>query len=315
MSTFLEAQFGFAAESTFGTRVAPSRFLPFLDESIELALDYYESKSYRAGRKTKALRRPGAQRVVGDINMELAPQGIALWLKHCLGAVATAGTGPYTHTLTPGGLVGLSMSAQIVKTDQTGTQRPFDYSGLKVQSWEIDAKVGEIATLKTTVYGIKEDTAQTVAVASYPTNLLPFTYVEGSLTIGGTATPVKSLTLKGDNGLLVDRHRITATTPAQSLEPQEANIRDYSGSLEADFTSLTAYQRYINQTQATLVITLAQASGHQIVITSTVEFSGNTPNAAGIGSEIPQLLPFVGVNATNDANVMTIAVTNADSAP
>lgn len=315
MATFLEAQLGFIGETTYGTRVAPTRFLPFLKESLGLEIDYIESKSYRAGRKTKQLRRPGGQRVAGDIEMELAPQGLGLWLKHCLGSVTSTGAGPYVHTFTPGGLVGLSMTVQIVRTDQTGIARPFDYSGLKVQSWEMGAQVGEIATLKTTLYGTTEDTGQSIASASYPANWLPFTFVEGSLTVGGTATPVKSFSLKGDNGLLVDRYRLQASGANKSLEPQEASVRDYSGTLEADFTSLTAYNRFVNQTAAALVITLAQASGHQLVITSNVEFDGTTPKAEGIGSEIAQSLPFVGVSATGDSNVMTIAVTNADSAP
>lgn len=314
-ATFLEAQLGFGVESTFGTRVVPTVFSPFLNETIDNVIDYMQSNSYRAGRKYPVLRRPGGTRVHGDINMELAPQGLQILLRQCLGTLVTTGAGPYLHTLTPGALVGQSLSAQIVRTDQNGTVRPFDYSGMKVTAWEIAAQVGQIATLKTSWYGVKEDTSQSVATATYPSNLLPFTFIEGSLTIGGTATPVKSLTYADDLGLMVDRYRISATTPSQSLEPVEAAIHKISGTLVADFTNLTAYQRFTNQTQATLAITFAQAGGHQLVITSTVEFDGQTPQASGIGNEIPQNLPFVGVNATSDANVVTLALTNSDATP
>lgn len=315
-STFMEAQIGFGVESTVGTRVAPTLFLPFRNETLENTIDYIQDPSYRAGRKYPSSRRPVAQRTKGNILMSLAPQGLQIILRQMLGNLVTTGAGPYVHTVTPGALVGQSLTVQKVLTFQGGTQQPFDYAGVKFTDWEIAANVGEIATLNLGCYGIKaEDTGQSIATATYPTNWLPFSCVEISLTIGGTATDVKSLSIKGDVGLLTERFRLSTTTPTQSREPIESAVHAVTGTLDADFTSLTAYNRFINQTQGNLVITLAQASGHQLVITSSVEFDGQTAQATGLGNELRQPLPFVGINATSDANVITMALTNADATP
>lgn len=310
-ATFLEAQFGFGVESTVGTRVAPTRFLPFLDESITQQIDYIESQSYRAGRKTKVVRRPGSIRALGDINMELAPQGLGLWLKQAFGTNVDAGSGPYTHTLTPGPLVGKSLSLQIARPDQDGTLNPFDYAGVKITKWEIDAEVGKLATMKSSVWGMElEDTGEDLATASYPSGLVPFSFIDGSLTIAGDDVPVKNVQLTGDLGLQVDRQRLSSGV---SKEPIESAIRQYGGTMMADFSGLDLYNRFINQTAAVLVVTFSNGAA-SLVITEHVEFDGTTPNASGMGNEIDQPLPFTAINATSDANVITAVLTNADSA-
>jgi len=312
MPSFLDAQFGCAAESTYGTRVTPTLFLPFLSEGVKFVQDYLQSKSYRTGRQFPQLQRPGLKRAQGPIKFEFAPQGLQLLTKHMLGSLNTTGAGPYVHTATPGALNGLSLTVQIVKTDRGGTSRPFDYKGVKITDWTIDAKVGEIATLELGTYGQAEDTSQTVATATYPSNWLPFTFVEGSLTLGAVSTPVAELSIKGDNGLGLDVGQLGS---GLVREPVTQQIRQITGTIDADFSDLVAYARYTGQTQVTLVATFAQASGHQCVITGTVEFLGDTPNAGGSGQEIRQPLNFTGINATSDANVITIATTNADATP
>jgi hypothetical protein len=315
MSTYLEAQFGFGVESTVGTRVAPTRFLPILSETLSHGIDTLESQSYRSGRKTKTVRRQGAQRVLGDVDMELSPQGLGLWLKQAFGNNVDSGANPYAHTLTPAGLVGKAVSIQVGRVDQGGTMRPFDYIGCKITKWTIDAEINKLATLKCSIWGMDEDTGQSLASATYPTGLAPFSFIDGSLTIGGTAVPVKSVQLTGDNGLMVDRQRIQSTNPGVAREAIETAIRNYGGQLTADFVDLTAYNRFVNQTQATLVTTFDNGAAAKLVITQTVEFDGTTPNASGMGNEIDQPLPFTAINATSDANVITAVLTNADATP
>lgn len=311
MSSYLEAQLGFAAESVYGTAVTPNRFLPFLSEGVKQEIEYIKSQSYRTGRKTDVSRRPGQYRATGPVEMELAPQGFALFQKQMFGASTTAGSGPYTHTATPGDLTGKSLTMQIGRTLSTGTMQPFLYAGCKILNWEISAAVGELATVKADIWGNKlEDTATALASASYPSGLLPFSFIDASLTIATVATPVKSLSLTGDNGLMVDRQRLGS---GESIEPIETGVRAYGGTMVADFSSLTAYNRFKNQTQATLVTTFASGAT-SLVITSTVEFDGETANATGMGNEMEQPLPFTCINATSDANVITSVLTNADSA-
>src|SRR4051812_46549580 len=104
LASGIGGQFGFAEEVTYGTFVAPARFLEINSASVKFERERIESQGIRAGRRVLHRWAPGVQRVAGDVEMEMAPQGFAQLWKHILGAVSTAGANPYTHTLTPGDL-------------------------------------------------------------------------------------------------------------------------------------------------------------------------------------------------------------------
>lgn len=314
LASGLAGQWGFVDESTYGTFVAPTRFLEFLSESVKLERERIESNGIRAGRRILHRWAPGVQRVTGDIEFELAPQGTALLWKHILGAVATSGAGPYTHTLTPGDLSGKSMTVQIGRPDIGGTVRPFSYLGCKVATAELSLEVNEFVLMTVGLYGAHEDTGQALATASYPSGLSPFVFTHGSISLAGSAFDVRSASLSIDNGLATDRHFIRATTPERPKEPLEADRRAITGTLTADFTDLTAYNRFVNGTEAALVFTLNAGASAQTTITLNVRFDGDTPEIGG-AELLEQSLPFKAVSATSDAAAITVVVINSDSAP
>jgi len=314
LASGLAGQWGFVDEVTYGTFVAPTRFLEFNSESVKLERERIESNGIRAGRRVLHRWAAGVQRVTGDIEFELAPQGTALLWKHILGGVSTTGAGPYTHTLTPGDLAGKSMTVQIGRPDIGGTVRSFSYLGCKVASAELSLEVNEFAMMTVSLYGAHEDTSQALATASYPTGLSPFVFTQGSLTLAASAFDVKSASLSIDNGLATDRHFIRATTPERPKEPLEADRRAITGTLTADFTDLTAYNRFVNGTEAALVFTLNAGAAAQTTITMNVRFDGETPDIGG-AELLEQSLPFKAVSSTSDAAAITVAVINSDSAP
>ena len=107
-------QFGFKSESTPGTAVTVDTFPPgFLNESVTAAPARIESQAIRAGRLLgSGAWKAGAVEPSGAVNLELWDDDLAALLKHCFGAVSTSGSGPYTHTYTPGDLTGDSFTAQ-----------------------------------------------------------------------------------------------------------------------------------------------------------------------------------------------------------
>lgn len=314
LASGLAGQWGFVDEVTYGTYVAPTRFLEFNSESLELHRERIESNGIRAGRRVLHRWAAGVQWVDGDVEFELAPQGTALLWKHILGGVVTSGAGPYTHTLTPGDLAGKSMTVQVGRPDIGGVVRPHSFLGCKVASAELSLAVNEFAMMTVGLYGAHEDTAQTLAVASYPGSYSPFVFTQGSISLAGSGFDVKEATLSIDNGLALNRHFIRATTPERPKEPLEANRRAITGSLTADFTDLTAYNRFVNGTEAALVFTLNAGASAITTITMNVRFDGKTPNVEG-DDLLEQSLPFKAVSATSDAAAITVVVTNADSAP
>lgn len=304
----ISAQLGYVSESVYGTGVTVTKFLPFVSEKLAQQIERIESKGLRAGRKTLAKWKPGSKKVGGSIKLELPTRDIATLLNHCFGGVATTGTGPYTHTLTPGDLTGKSFTTQIGRPDITGTVQPFTYTGCKVKSWELSAGVDELVMLDLDVVAQAESTATALAAASYNTNLDVFSFVGATLTLAGSEISVSKFSLKGDNGLLAERFRSNGST---TKEPLEADFRAYTGTLEADFESLTAYNRFVNGTEASLVIALANGAD-TLTITMNVRFDGETPDVEG-PTLVGQSLPFVALSSTSDAAAITAVLVNQDS--
>lgn len=314
LASGLGGQLGLSDEVTYGTFVAPSRWFEFTDADLNFERERIDSEGIRAGRRVLHRWAAGVQRVSGDIEMELAAQGFGILFKHIFGGVSTSGAGPYTHTFTPGDLTGKSMSVQIGFPDVGGTVRSMSYLGVKVEEAEISAAVNEYAKLSLSIYGNHEDTGQTLGTASYPATLSPFVFTHGSLSVAGSGFDVRSVSLTINNGLATDRHFIRTTTPERSKEPLEATLRDVTGTLEADFTDLTAYNRYVNGTEAAMVLTFNAGASAQLTITMNVRFDGETPTF-NRDDLLALSLPFKAVSATSDAAAITAVLINGDSAP
>ncbi len=302
-----DGQIGFVSEVTPGTAVTVTKFLPFVTEGIKQNIEYLDSRTLTA-RHTLNATKSGTQGVEGPVVTELANTTLATLLKHMFGTIATTGAGPYTHTASPGPLTGKAMTVQVGRPDLGGTVRPFTYAGMKVASWEITANTGEIAGLSLNLRGMTETTATALATASFDSSWAPFVFREASITLGGSASNnVRSVSLAGDNQV-PHRFRLGSGT---SKEPLQGGVRPYTGTVSADFESLTDYNRFVNGTQAALV--LAFNNGTQtFTITMNVQTVGETPT---IGSPelVEQPLPFRCLSSTNDATAITAVLVNSES--
>lgn len=314
LASGLAGQLGLGEESTYGTYIAPTRFLEFNNENLNYERERIESGGIRAGRRILHRWAQGVQRVQGRIVMEAAPQGNALLWKHILGAVSTAGTNPYTHTLTPGDLSGKSLTMQVGRPDIAGVVRSFSYLGCKIASAELACALNQWAMLTLNVYGAHEDTSQTLATASYPAGYTPFVFTQGSIQIAAAAYDVQEFSMTIDNGLAINRHFIRSTTPERPKEPLEAQRRAITGTITSDFIDLTAYNRFVNGTEAALVFTLNAGASAQLTATLNVRFDGETPDIGG-AELVGQSLPWKAVSGTSDAAAITVAIVNADTTP
>lgn len=303
-------QFGYVKETTVGTAVTVDTFLPVNSAAIKNDISRLDSQGIRAGRAVTWAWKPGQQAVTGTVEMELWNADIAQLFKQMFGTVSTATNGSqwdYTYTPVAGSLTGKSMTVQIGDPDSGGTVRPFTYAGCKVGQWTISSEVDQIATLSLDIVGMTETNGVAVASASYDSALEPFVFSEASLTIGGSAVnTVKSLEIVGDNNLS-NRFRLGSATSREYLEN---GMRNYTGTVTTDFESLTAYDRFVNGTEAALVATFDNGT-ESLVFTMNVRFDGETPELSGM-EMLEQSLPFKCVSATNDASAITAVLTNAD---
>lgn len=267
------AQLGVVNESTYGTAVTPTKFYEFADESLALDVQRIESEGLRTGSRAArsdrfVVNRKGA---AGDATIPVLSKGFGWWLKHMLGTVAT--TGPtdtaYTHTGTVGSLDGSFFTCQVGRPFLgSATVQPFTYKGCKIPEWELACDVDGLLEAKLSIDARDEDTSTGLASATFPANAEVLSFAGGALTIGGSSVPVSKFSVKGKNELRTDRHYLQGSTLKN--EPVENGLREYLFELEADFDSLTQYNRYVSATAAgALAQIVATFTGAILIGTTT----------------------------------------------
>lgn len=323
----LNSQMGVKAESVVGTAVTVDRFPEFGNESLKQDIERIEYMALRPTRRVLANHQwvPGRQSVSGEIELPVMNNGMALLFKHALGAVATSTPGGGTlsrdHKCTVGALDGLALTIQIGRTDTSGTTRAFTYAGCKITGWELGNDTQGQLMLKLSIDGMSETTATALATASYAAGLVPFSYTKGALTVGGSAIDVLDWSLAGENNLATERFFIRATTPGQKKEQLEGmGAREYTGTITADFESLTAYNRFVNGTEAAFTATytgaiIEGAISYTVTVSlPCIRFDGETPSVSG-PELLTQSLPFKVLDSGSADGPVVVTLRNTDTAP
>ena len=289
----LLSQVGYGAESTYGTRVVPARFLEFTEEDVSLELEQLDSAGLRAGQTVLRSDRQATIRMgaAGSITHEFARLGMGLLLLHALGAVAITTPAGATltrrHTYTPGSLVGKFLTTQIGRPDTGGVVRPFDYVGCKVATFEINQSVGEYLTYTHELDAQDELTNQTLAVASYPWPNAIFHWGQCAVTVGGSDIDDVEFSLSGDNGLKRDRRFLRGS--ALKKEPIRQAMTGCEGTASGEVASFANYTSFVaGGAILPIVATWTSAAlieaGFPFKLTITLaacRAKGNTPNVGG----------------------------------
>jgi len=280
----------------YGDAVTVTRFLEFIDESLKLDVQRIESAALRTG--TNVLRSDhwaaNKKGVAGDVNWEVDQTGYGLLFKHMFGTsnISTPTNGVLTrdHTYTFSDLYQTrSLTVQLGIPDTNGTVNPFTYKGCKIAAWELSNAVDGILMLKTTIDAQDEDQTIGLASASYPSNLVPLTFVGGMITnssLGNWA--VRNITVSADRGLKTDRYFARSSTLKK--EPINNAFMDLAVQVEAEMESTAAYNLYVNGTLTTLTGTWVGAQIEAVTPTyfytvtltvPNVRFDGESPDVSG----------------------------------
>lgn len=290
ISSGLAAQIGFAEETTFGTFTTPTRFLEFNSESMEYAIERIESQGLRANNTVQRSDRwkPNTKGVSGDISLEVTSKGFGMLFENMLGTAGTPNNvsgSVYQHDFTLGDLQGKHLTIQVGKPDVGGTVRAFSYLGCKIAQWEMSCEVDGILMLNLTIDGQDETRTESLATASYPSSDELLVFTGGVVTIGGTTTHLRNISLSGDNGLATDRYFIRSSSLKK--EPLQSSFTELTGSMEMEFEDLTAYERFVNGTEAEVVATFSGTEietsyNYQVTVTlPAVRFDGGSPQVGG----------------------------------
>lgn len=317
------SQLGIAAETTFNTPVTVSRFYEFTSEALNFNKNVNVGMGLRAGGVL-----PRSQRRVvtttdasGEIVLDLPSRGLGLLLAQAMGtspSPTTVTTGVYSYAFTLGDVAGRSFTAQVGVPQYGGTVTPKTLSGCKISSFELGVDQAAIATGTFNIDAASLTTGVSLAVASFSnystTNL--FNFAQGAITVdGSTVANVRDFKVLVDNTLKVDRYNLgSAGTKAEQIIN---GFRKITGSLTAEFTDTTLFNKYLSDASTGLVLTftggtIANGATEKLVITlPAVKFDADTPKVPG-PEVIDLAMTFEAYDNGTDAP-MTITYQTADS--
>ncbi|MFI8531803.1 phage tail tube protein [Streptomyces aquilus] len=243
----LGAQLGIAAESSYGTFLAPTKFVEFTKESLALKKTTAQSAGIAAGRlMALSSRRVVTRREVsGSFDMEVSNKGMGLLLQTLMGTTVTpvqqGATAAYLQTHTLASVAGKSLTIQKGVPLTSGTVTDKTFIGCKITSGEFSCGVGEMLTGTFEIDGKDCDESQTLAAASY-SNMSPFHFGQMALKTGtfGAETAldgIRKVNCKIERPQDVDR--FYANQVALKKEPIENDQVKITGSLETDYVATT----------------------------------------------------------------------------
>ena len=286
----INAQFGGLKESVYGTPVTVTKFVEMVDESIQLNLDRIESKSLRSGSRVQRSTRWIANKMgaSGDVTFEVQTKGMG-WLFELAfgqGAVTTPGGGTLTRDQTfklsdtpP------SATLQVGRPKVDNTVQAFTYSGCMCTNWELACDVDGLLMFTLGIDAQDESTATALATASYPTSITLLSYLGGQIQLGGVNYDVKKFSVKGDNGLALDRRFIRNS--GLKKQPIPADFTEIDVEFTVEFADLVAYNLF---TAGTLGTFSAAFTGPLIETTLSygatftapiIRIDGATPTVSG----------------------------------
>jgi hypothetical protein len=295
------AQVGFAAETTYGTYVVPTRFLEATSFPLKYEIERIESAGLRAGTRVQrsAMWAPGTKGVSGSIEFEVPNKQFGLIFKHMLGAVAITTPGGATatrkHSHTLADPTGQSLTIQGGVPDIANVSQPFTFLGCKFTGWELSNDINGFLMCRVDVDGQDSSTAQSLASASYATGVSLFRFDQCSITVGGSSFDATNLSLAGAANLKTDRYFLR--TSALKKEPIANQFYELTGTLTGEYENNTAYNRFVNGTLAQVVATWTGAViegsfNYKVEITlPACRFDGETPGVEG-PELTTQPLPF-----------------------
>ncbi|MFI0772315.1 phage tail tube protein [Streptomyces sp. NPDC021218] len=239
----LGAQLGISAESTYGTFVAPSKFVEFTKESLVLKKTTAQSAGIAAGRLLALSSRRVLTRkeVSGSIDLEVTNKAMGLLLQALMGTTVTpaqqATSTAYLQTHTLADTAGKSLTIQKGVPLTTGTVTDKSFLGCKVTSAEFSCEVGGMLTGSFEFDGKTCDEAQTLATASYPA-MSPYHFGQMAVKTGtfGTETArdgVRKVSVKIERPQAVER--FYAGQAGLKREPISNDQVKITGTMETDY--------------------------------------------------------------------------------
>lgn len=300
---------GIGAETTYGTAVAPTKFLQFDEESIKLDQKYLPKPTiYGVGvtRRVKSRKSVG-----GGLKLALAYTGFELLHKHIMGAVATTGAGPYTHTFTRAAALPTGLTLHVNRdAASVGVGTAFNYEGCQVNkaTWSAGR---EENFLSLALEFVGEDCSNgNIATPSFAT-FDGITWDTIACELQSTAFPCQSFEVTLDNNLAADRFKLGQLT---RIGLGRAGASTVSGKFTLEFQDLVVFNYWKNLTEVDLKFTATSGTKVFRIQILAAQLDMGDPNTSS-GGPIQIEIGFTGYNYAGDGTEMEILITNSTAGP
>lgn len=332
MASTQDCSLGFGVESVYGTPVVQTRWVEYLDESLDFKKNIKQGLGLRVGGR---VARSGRRTVPtadggGDFSMEATSKGMGLLWQFLMGAgsstLVSAATYQQNFTFAD---APSSLTIQKGLPQLGGTVDAYTFAGCTASSFELDFVNGDILKVKTTVDAKDVATATAYAAPSYVATPNLFHFAGGSISTGVLTSPTamamgSSATPLADvrGGSLVVNHNIKGDRfnlggLGRKAKPT-TGLRTITGKLDVEYDSTVFRDAVMADTPMSLVLTYtAGALGVGLetlqVIVPEVKFDSELAKTNGTDLII-QSMSFVGLDNLTAAQPLWICARTADIA-
>ena len=307
---------GYAEESSWGVGVHPStKFMPILNESLQLTPEYMEDESIRKT-PSKFYQEQGTLPVGGGIEFNVFPEDMDTFFYHAFGAKASAlvggSSGAYDHTLTLADQLPTGLSIEAYRGGDT-----FGYHGSKVAELSMTSEINSWLRGTSNLLCYEEEVNPSGKATSPTfTAVKPFKWHQGVFKIDTVEAELLSLNWTLNNNLKEDKF---AHNGQKRVAIPRNGQREVTGTFRMEFDDLTQYNKFVNGSDAALQIVFTSneqiEAGYYYTLTldfPVVKFNGTTPNIES-HEIIEHDIPFMALEDVGSAHEVTMTLRNSQA--
>lgn len=293
----------YVAEVDYGvTPVADPTFtdLRHTGTTLGLTKETFQSEELNENRQIDHFRH-GVKSVAGDISIELSFSSFDDLLEAVL-------LGTWTADVLKAGVTRRSFSILRHFTDLSAPDKPYElFNGVELNTLNLTIPAsgivtGSFGTLGKGLTLLEDLSSLGTPVIGTPTSTAPFDSFTGTITEGGNAiSVVTEVTLSLTNGLAVRNVIGSDETILPSIG--KSNL---TGSVTAFFENSALMEKFLNETESSLQLTLSDADNNSYIIKlPRIKYNGGQPDVSGEGS-ITINLPIQALYDVSDASQLVI---------
>lgn len=317
-----------AEETTFGTLVTGTTFIEFTSEGFKKEIEELRREELNTTRDFTR-RMTGNITVSGSLEapLNVASDGFIYLMKQAMGGTCSSATivsSAIAHTLYVGNMEdnkGTSSAAAVKSLSvqvRRGSTSQWSYRGMRVNTMTIKGEVGGPVTASFEFMGQNGTTSSDSITASF-TNINPLNFTGVTFKTGATISVIDTEYIKSFEFTLANNlaeQRNLGLAYVHALPPLR---RDVKLKLTQQFDTLTAYNRFIQNTKTAIQIlmdtgvTIAAAGSSTYSMHINLPccyFNNVTPNAGSVEA-LSQEIDVSAIKDTTTSYVCQIQVNNA----